>query len=124
MPNYSIFCGVLLSLIAIVGGIVAYNDNPDKWHTALIPLAPGFLLILLGLLANWKENLRKHLMHAAVLVALLVVIGMLFAPGIKGVISTGQVSNWVSFTSQLATLFVSLSFVIASVKSFIAARKN
>lgn len=124
MPNYSIICGILLSLIAIVGAIVAYGNNPEKWQTALIPLVPGVLLILFGLLAKQKESLRKHLMHAALLVALLVVIGMLFAPGIKGVLTSGQVANWTSFTSQLATLFVCLSFVIAGVKSFIAARRG
>ena len=123
MPTYSIICGILLSLIGIVGGIVAYQDNPEKWKTALIPMIFGVLLLVFGLLAQMKENLRKHLMHAALLVALLGVIGMFIAPGIKGVITGGEVKNWTSFSSQIATLFVCLSFLIAGIKSFAAARK-
>ena len=124
MPTYSIICGVLLSLIGIAGATAAYLDGVEKWKTALIPLVFGVVLILLGAIAKMKENLRKHLMHAALLVALLGFVGVLFSPAIKGLITTGQVANYTSFAAQISMAFVCLSFVIAGVKSFIAARKT
>lgn len=124
MPTYSIICGILLSLIGIIGGIIAFSDNPEKWKTALIPLGFGVLLMLLGAIAKQKENLRKHLMHAALLVALLGIVGILFSPAIRSVISTGQVANRTSFLAQISMAIVCLSFIIAGVKSFIAARKS
>lgn len=124
MPTYSIICGILLSLIGIIGGIIAYSDNPEKWKTALIPLAFGVVLIIFGALAQSQENLRKHLMHAALLVALFGIVAILFSPAMRNVISTGQVTNWTSFTAQISMAFVCLSFIIAGVKSFAAARKN
>ena len=122
MPTYSIICGILLSLIGIVGAIAAQTDGKFSL-TALIPLIFGVLLILFGAIANMKESLRKHLMHAALLVALLGFIGVLFSPAIKGLISNGQIANRTSFLAQISMAIVCLSFIIAGVKSFIAARK-
>ena len=123
MPTYSIICGILLSLIGIVGAIAAQSDGKFSF-TALIPLVFGVLLILLGLFAGMKENLRKHLMHAALLVALLGFVGVLFSPAIKGLIAGGEIKNYASFLAQISMAIVCLSFIIAGVKSFIAARKS
>lgn len=122
MPTYSIICGVLLSLIGIAGAIAAQSDGKFSM-TALIPLFFGVPLILLGLFAQMKESLRKHLMHGALLVALLGLIGVLFSPAVKGLISGDGIKNMTSFIAQISMALVCLSFIIAGVKSFIAARK-
>lgn len=122
MPTYSIICGVLLSLIGIAGALAAQSDGKFSM-TALIPLFFGVPLILLGLFAQMKENLRKHLMHGALVVALLGLIGVLFSPAFKGLIAGDGIKNMTSFIAQLSMALVCLSFIIAGVKSFIAARK-
>lgn len=111
-----------MSLIGIIGAIIAQADGKFS-PTALIPLVFGVLLIVLGAAAKMKENLRKHLMHAALLVALLGFIGVLFSPAIKGIITNGEIKNYTSFSAQIAMAVICLSFIIAGVKSFIAARK-
>ena len=123
MPTYSIICGILLSLIGIIGAIAAQSDGKFS-VTALIPLFFGVPLILLGLVAQMKENLRKHLMHAALVIALLGLIGVLFSPAIKGLIAGGEIKNMTSFLAQISMAIVCLSFIIAGVKSFIAARRS
>ncbi len=123
MPNYSIVCGILLSLIGVIGAFAAQSDGKFSM-TALIPLFFGVPLVLLGLLARMKENLRKHLMHAALVVALLGLIGVLASPAIRGLISGGEIKNMTSFIAQISMAFVCLSFIMAGVKSFIAARSE
>lgn len=110
-----------MSLIGIAGAIAAQSDGKFSM-TALIPLFFGVPLILFGLLAQMKENLRKHLIHAALVVALLGLIGVLFSPAIKGLIAGDGIKNMTSFIAQTSMAIVCLSFIIAGVKSFIAAR--
>src|SRR5437773_3414134 len=70
MPFTSIVCGTLLVLIGAVGYVHGVmNDKASI--TALIPAFFGVVLFILGVIARGKENLRKHLMHAAVAIALL-----------------------------------------------------
>ncbi len=70
MPTTSIVSGVLLILIGIAGYVFSIADGNTSL-TALIPAAFGLLLVVFGALAKSNESLRKHLMHAAVLVGLL-----------------------------------------------------
>src|SRR5687768_6450471 len=70
MPAYAIWIGRLLVLVGIVGyGYGLYSGHASL--TALIPAAFGIVLMTLGHVAVAKESLRKHLMHAAVIVGLL-----------------------------------------------------
>jgi hypothetical protein len=75
---------------------------------------------VLGFIARAKENLRKHIMHVAVLVGLigfLAALGSMFRNGIPATIGAGQLS-------QLAMSIICLIFVILCVKSFIDARRG
>ena len=119
MPSTAIISGVLLILIGIAGylfGIV--NDNASP--TALIPAAFGALLLILGLLAKSKENLRKHLMHAAVLVGLLGFI----IPTARLVSQMSKITVSLAVLSQALMALVCLFFVILSIQSFVNARRN
>ena len=70
MPFTAIVFGALLVLTGVVGYIHGVmNDKASL--TAFIPAVFGLVIAILGLTANVKESLRKHLMHAAVVVALL-----------------------------------------------------
>ena len=123
MPSTSVTCGTLLILIGILGA-VAGQLNGRYSHTAWIPAVFGVLLAACGFIAWKKENLRKHVMHAALLVALLGLVGTLFSPGIRNAISTGHVGDGTSFAAQVAMAAVCLLFLILGIKSFIDARRS
>ena len=117
MPQTAIWFGRLLILVGVIGyGYGMYGGNASL--TALIPAAFGLALMVLGHLANAKENLRKHLMHVAVIVAL---VGFL-VPAARLISKTGELSLSAAFLSQFMMAVLCLAFVILAVRSFIAAR--
>ncbi len=119
MPSTSIICGVLLILIGIAGYINgAMTEN--KSVTALIPAFIGIVMVLLGVLAGMKEGLRKHLMHAAIVVALLGFIGT--AGRLVSRIS--ELSASPAVLAQASTAIVCLAFIILAIRSFSAARRE
>ena len=119
MPTTAMVSGILLILIGILGYVFSILDGNTSW-TALIPAAFGLLLLILGYVARAKENLRMHIMHAAVLVALLGFI----MPLIRIVSKIGDIKVSLAVLSQAAMSLICLVFVILAVKSFIDARRN
>ena len=119
MPSTSIFSGVLLILIGIIGYVFSIVDGNTSL-TALIPAAFGLLLVLLGFVAKAKESLRMHLMHAAVLIGL---IGFII-PTARLVSQIRNIQVSLAVLSQAAMAVICLVFVILGIKSFINARKN
>ena len=118
MPNTSIFFGRLLIILGVVAYAYGYfATNPSL--TALIPAVFGAILMLLGYLANAKENLRMHLMHGAVLVGL---IGFII-PLTRIIPKLGAIELNAAFITQVLMSLVSLIFVVLCIKSFITARR-
>src|ERR1700712_1566899 len=119
MPRTSIVFGVLLILTGVAGyGYGLANDKAS--FTALIPAVFGIVLAALGALAGAKEGLRKHLMHAAVVVALL---GFILTAG-RLIMKAGELTMSAAVVSQLAMAIICLVFVILAVRSFAAARRG
>lgn len=119
MPKTSIIFGSLLVLIGLIGycyGLMTGHASP----TALIPAAFGLVLAILGLAARSNEGMRKHLMHAAVLVTLL---GFIMTAG-RLLMKLNELTFGAAVVSQISTAVVCLLFVILSVRSFIDARRN
>ena len=119
MPSTSIACGVLLILIGVIGYIYG-QMNGNASLTALIPALFGLVLAGLGAAARAKENLRKHLMHAAVTVGLL---GFLITAGRLGM-NLSRITLNAATVAQIAMCVVCLIFVILCIKSFVDARRN
>ena len=119
MPRTSIICGTLLVLIGIIGYIHGVMTEHASF-TALIPAAFGLVLVGLGVFACTREGLRKHLMHAAVIIALL---GFIATAG-RLVSKMSELSASPAVLSQTATAIVCLVFIILAVRSFAAARRN
>lgn len=119
MPSTTIFCGILLILVGIIGYIYGMI-NGNASFTALIPAVFGLILAILGFAAKSNEKLRKHLMHAAVLVGLL---GFLIPLG-RILSKIGDFTLNFASTMLISMSLICLIFVILSVKSFIDARKN
>lgn len=118
MPSISIIYGAVLILIGILGYV--HGIMVDKASlTALIPAAIGVVLAVLGLIARGSEGLRKHLMHAAVMVALL---GFIATAG-RLVSKMSELTASAAVFSQAATALVCLVFVIMAIRSFAAARR-
>lgn len=118
MPTTAIWFGRILILLGIIGygyGLM----NPPASVTALIPAVFGLVLMVLGHFSQMREDLRKHLMHVAVLVGL---IGF--------VVPLGRILSKVNdfnlsfpFVLQAAMSVICLMFVILCVRSFITARR-
>jgi hypothetical protein len=119
MSATSIVFGVILILIGAAG--YAYGLSTGHASiTALIPAFFGVVLAILGWLAQVKENLRKHLMHVAVVIALL---GFILPTG-RLASKFSELSLSAAVLSQAAMAFVCLIFVIFAVRSFAAARRK
>lgn len=119
MPSTAIWCGRLLVLIGIIGyGYGMMNGSASM--TAMIPAGFGAVLMLLGHLSNGMENLRKHLMHLALLVAL---IGFVI-PMWRYISSVGTTGFTFTSAMLLSMAGACLLFLVLGIRSFIAARSN
>ena len=119
MPSTSIACGALLILVGIIGYVYGMQGGSAS-ITALIPAFVGIVLVILGFVAKSKENLRKHLMHVAVLIGLL---GFLAGAG-RILSKIGDFTLSAPVIASLAMTLICLVFVILCVKSFIDARRG
>lgn len=113
---------VIFSLIYIALGLAGFFLTGAVHKTALIPAVIGVVLLVLGLLGN-KENLRMHVMHAALLVGLLAFLGTARAlPKLPAAID-GTADRPGAVFAQAATAILSLVYLALGVRSFIAARR-
>lgn len=119
MPSITIITGVLLILVGIVGYIYGMM-NGSASLTAFIPAVFGLIIAILGFFALSKENLRKHLMHAAVTIGLL---GFILSAG-RLVLKLSTITMSAAVISQIAMAVICLVFVLLCVKSFIDARRS
>lgn len=119
MPGTAIWIGRVLILIGLIGyGYGIANGNASL--TAMIPAAFGLVILVLGHLSAANEKLRKHLMHAAMLIG---VIGFI-VPLIRLVPKLGELTLSAAVVSQVAMSAACLIFVVLGVRSFIAARQS
>ena len=120
VPKLSINIGILL----IILGILSYILTDFASITALIPAFFGILFAGLGFWGKSSESMRKHTMHAALVLALLGLGG-----SFSGLISligalSGTMPERMSTTvGQSIMAVLCIIFLIAGIKSFIDARK-
>ena len=119
MPNTAIWCGRILVPVGIIGYVYGIYIAAAS-VTALIPAIVGVVLMALGYIALSSDRLRKHLMHAAVVVALLGLIAAAARLSMKASEFTISAAS----LSQIAMALICLVFVFLSVRSFVAARRN
>jgi hypothetical protein len=118
MTLTAIYCGGLLVIIAIAGYLYGISTGHASL-TALIPGAFGLALAVTGAIGGAKENIRKHLMHVAVLIGL---AGFII-PAVR-LFRMSEFTWNAAVISQLSMALVCLAFVILAVKSFIDARRG
>ena len=111
------------SFAYILLGLLAFGATGAVHKTALIPCYFGIVLLVLGLLGQ-KENLRKHVMHAALLVVLLALLGtarsLLKLPSALD----GTAERPFAIYAQAATAVLSIAFLSLGIRSFIQARRS
>ncbi len=121
MGKITIAIGTLLIFLGVGGFVLTGGQH----KTALIPAVFGIILEALGVLTIVKPSLTKHLMHAAVLVALLGFIGT-----VSGVIS---LIKWIAGTvpdrpgavyAQSAMAVILVVYIVLAIQSFVAARRR
>ncbi len=108
-----------VGFLLILLGIVGYVATGGASLTALIPAFVGAVFLVLALLARSPEA-RKHVMHAAVAIALLAVIGGL--PRILTAVNAGDIAR-PAVMAQIAMATILAIYVLLGVKSFIDARR-
>jgi hypothetical protein len=119
MANVTIGFGLLLSALGLGG----YFATGQASLTALIPLAFGLLLLVLGVLAR-QESLRKHAMHIAAAVGLLGFLGPLrVLPQMLRLAGGQEVPHRAAVLDQLAMMVVCGVFLALCIRSFVMARR-
>jgi hypothetical protein len=122
MAKLTIGFGIVLIVLGVWAFVITGSVHP----TALIPMWAGFLFVLFGALAHSPDAKRRMLwMHAAVTVGLLLFLGTA-----RAIVDEIRMLRGVHFPfpvaveEKAATSVLCLVFVVACVRSFIAARKQ
>ncbi len=112
--------GIGVALVVIGIGAWLLAGGPGTSPTALLPAILGVVFLVLGLLAG-RESLRRHTIHAALVLALLGAIGTVdrALPLLTG----GEVDLPAAAWASLATAVLCLVYLVVGVRSFIAARR-
>ena len=115
MPATTRLVGILL----VVLGLVSYVVTGRTSITALIPAFVGAVFLVLAIAAR-NPAARKHVMHAAVALALLAAIGTLGR--IIPAIGAGTLGR-PAVLAQIAMTVILFVYVALGVRSFIEARR-
>ena len=109
----------LFGLLLIVLGLASYVTTGRTSVTALIPAFVGVVFVILALVAR-NPAARKHVMHAAVALALLGALGTLgrIIPAVRDGNTTRP-----AVLAQIAMTVMLLVYVALGVRSFIEARR-
>ena len=109
----------VVGFLLILLGVVGYVGTGFASVTALIPAMVGAVFLVLALVAR-SDEARKHVMHAAVAIALLAVIGGL--PRILTAVRAGETTR-PAVMAQIAMATILAVYVLLGVRSFITARR-
>lgn len=107
----------IIGSILVIFGIATYIISDQSSITALIPSFMGAPLLVLGILSERMPDMRHHLMHASMVLALIMVI----AP-IAMVARMGIPDSSLTMLSLIALLVMGSIFMVAGIKSFRHAR--
>jgi len=112
IPRIAIYDGAFL----VLWGIVAYILSEQSSITAMIPSFMGAPLMILGILSERMPNMRHHLMHAAMVLSLVMVMG-----GARVFAQFSEMSN-LAISSHVVLILVGVCFMVCGIMSFRAAR--
>jgi uncharacterized membrane protein len=115
----------IIGIILIVLGLVSYFGTGAVSFTALIPSFFGLIFFGLGYLASKSESMRKHYMHAALLLAVFGIAGTFGGlMSVLGALGGETIENPPAAYAQALMAILCIFFIIMGVKSFINARRS
>jgi len=115
---------LIYAILLIVLGLWGYFASGAASITALIPAFFGLVFLPLGILAK-RENLKKHITHVGLLLALIAVIGTVGAVGKGFSLWTGEMmENSLAIISKSIMAVLSIGYLLVCIKSFIDARRK
>lgn len=112
MTTWAIALGVGLVVVGVGATLASGSDS----LTSLLPAAAGLVFLALGLVARRSQRLRRHILHGASALAVLLVLA-----GI-GTLITRSPSGW-ALASQVATVVLTGLFAGLALRSMVAARR-
>ncbi|NDC80199.1 MAG: hypothetical protein EB090_02840 [Verrucomicrobia bacterium] len=118
MSNLTIGFSFAYILLGIAGFVLTGSTH----KTALIPAGFGLVLLILGFAAK-KENLRMHVMHTAVLIALLAFAGTARSLTRLPSVLDHTAERPAAIVTQSINAALSLAYIAFAVRSFIQARR-
>ena len=113
---------IAFGLILLVAGLGTYAAADDPAFVALLPAFLGLVALACGVAAVIKKDLRMHLMHLAVLLALVGVVVPLWL-FVQFLIDLGG-DDGLRLLRIFMTAAVSGLYLYAAVQSFLAARRK
>jgi len=114
-----------IGIVMIILGAISYIATGAASATALIPAFFGIVFVALGILGMRSESMRKHAMHAALLLAILGLGGSFGGLlSVLGVLTGGELERPAASYAQAVMAIICIFFITAGVKSFINARKK
>lgn len=120
MSKLSIIVGILM----IILGAGSFLLTGAASATALIPAFFGIAFVGFGIVGVKKESLQKHVMHAALLLAILGIGGSFGGLiNVLGVLGGNELVRPNASYAQAAMALICIYFVVAGIRSFINARK-
>ena len=120
MTNLTRSIGVALIFV----GLIAFFATGADSVTALIPAVLGAVLFALGVAAG-RERLHRSAIHAALVVALLGALGTLMnVAELPALIGGESVERPAAVVASAITFVLCVGYVVAGVRSFIAARRG
>jgi len=124
MPKVSIFFGLILILIGLVGyfGALAGLFSTGASPTALIPAALGLIVVICGVIGLKSEKARKHAMHVVAVIALLGILGTVTGLLKLPALFAGDAERPVAIIAQSLTAITSLVLFGFCFQSFLKAR--
>jgi len=116
---------ISIGILMIILGVGSFILTGAASATALIPAFFGIAFIGLGIIGINKETMRKHVMHAALLLAILGIGGSFGGLiNVLGVMGGTELERPAASYAQAIMALICIYFVIAGVRSFIDARKK
>lgn len=109
----------LVGFVLVVLGLASYVGTGRTSVTALIPALFGALFLVLAFVARTPAA-RKHVMHAAVGLALVGLLGT--ASRLAPALSAGDLTR-PAVLAQIAMVIVLVGYIALGVKSFVDARR-
>ncbi|MGM0506846.1 MAG: hypothetical protein ACQER4_06635 [Bacteroidota bacterium] len=114
-----------IGLVLILLGVISYIATSAVSFTALIPSFFGVVFYGLGMWGEKNESMRKHAMHAALLLAILGLAGSFGGLiSVFGALGGAPIERPAAAFSQSLMALLCIFFLILGIKSFRAARMD